>query len=161
MPTRQTLGGIVHSYQRYDPARIPPPRGQAADLVSAAFEQLLEFGDGGEAEITEEQLAQAIEIDPSQLRHLGPSLESLKRKLEEHRRRILERYETDSVRKRARRDFRESAARMEPPSRHRAEFESRAQGRAESLIRSKCEDTACARSEFWKRRGVDRDCCTE
>jgi uncharacterized protein with von Willebrand factor type A (vWA) domain len=128
MPTRQTLGGIVHSYQRYDPARIPPPRGQAADLVSAAFEQLLEFGDGGEAEITEEQLAQAIEIDPSQLRHLGPSLESLKRKLEEHRRRILERYETDSVRKRARRDFRESAARMEPPSRHRAEFDRAVQG---------------------------------
>ena len=26
MPTRDTLGGIVHTYQRYDPARIPPPR---------------------------------------------------------------------------------------------------------------------------------------
>jgi hypothetical protein len=26
MPTRDTLGGIVHSYQRYDPVRIPPPR---------------------------------------------------------------------------------------------------------------------------------------
>jgi hypothetical protein len=49
----------------------------------------------------------------------------------------------------------------ERSSRHRAEFESRAQGRAESLIRSKCEDTACAGSEFWKRGGVDRDCCTE
>jgi hypothetical protein len=49
----------------------------------------------------------------------------------------------------------------ERSSRHRAEFESRTQGRAESLIRSKCEDTACARSEFWKRGGVDRDGCTE
>ena len=26
MPTRDTLGGVVHTYQKYDPARIPPPR---------------------------------------------------------------------------------------------------------------------------------------
>jgi len=41
MPHRDSLGGIVHTYQRYDPARIPPPRPPAADLVSAAMEHLL------------------------------------------------------------------------------------------------------------------------
>ena len=45
MPTRDTLGGIVHTYQQYDPARIPPPRPPAVDLVTPAMEHLLEFGD--------------------------------------------------------------------------------------------------------------------
>jgi hypothetical protein len=49
----------------------------------------------------------------------------------------------------------------ERSSRHRAEFESRAQRRTKSLIRRERKNAACARSEFWKRRGVDRDCCTE
>ena len=58
MPTRDTLGGIVHVYQRYDPARIPPPRMPLADLVSPAMEHLLEFGSIDE--LTEEQLADAV-----------------------------------------------------------------------------------------------------
>ena len=37
MPTRDTLGGIVHTYQRYDPARIPSPRPADVDLVSPAM----------------------------------------------------------------------------------------------------------------------------
>ena len=48
MPTRDTLGGIVHTYQRYDPARIPPPRPAEVDLVTPAMEHLLEFGDASE-----------------------------------------------------------------------------------------------------------------
>jgi uncharacterized protein with von Willebrand factor type A (vWA) domain len=128
MPTRDRLGGIVHSYQKYDPVRVPPPRAPLTDMVSAAMEHLLEFGDAGEMEFTAEQLAEAIEIDPEQLRQLGPSLDSLKRRLEEHRRRILARYETGTVRTRARRDFRAEAARMEPPDRQRAEFERAVQG---------------------------------
>jgi hypothetical protein len=55
VPTRDTLGGIVHTYQRYDPARIPPPRPPEIDLVTPAMEHLLEFGDS--SELTEEQLA--------------------------------------------------------------------------------------------------------
>ena len=117
MPTRDTLGGIVHTYQRYDPARIPPPRPPAIDLVTPAFEHLLEFGDG--SELTEEQLADAIVLSPEQIRGLGPSLESIRRRLEEARRKILETYETDAARKRARQRFRGLAQRAQPPARHR------------------------------------------
>jgi len=120
MPTRDTLGGIVHTYQRYDPARIPPPRPPAVDLVTPAMEHLLEFGDMGE--LTEEQLAAAIVLDPEQIKGLGPSLDSIRRKLEEARRRILERYETESVRKKARQRFRETAHRMQPPAKSREGF---------------------------------------
>jgi uncharacterized protein with von Willebrand factor type A (vWA) domain len=123
MPTRDTLGGIVHTYQKYDPARIPPPRPPDADLVSAVMEHVLEFGDADELELTEEQLAAAIELDPEQFRNLGPSLDALRRRLEEARRRILERFETDTVRKRARAALRAAAGRARPPDRHREAFE--------------------------------------
>ena len=101
MASRDTLGGIVHVYQRYDPARIPPPRPADVDLVSAAMEHLLEYGDLAEGEFTEEQLAAAIELDPEQFRTLGPSLDSIRRRLEEEKRKVLERYEADTVRTRA------------------------------------------------------------
>ena len=123
MPSRDTLGGIVHTYQKYDPARIPPPRPAEADLVSAVMEHVLEFGDADELELTDEQLAAAIELDPEQFRSLGPSLDTLRRRLEEARRRILERYETDTVRKRARAALRAAADRARPPDRHREAFE--------------------------------------
>lgn len=123
MPTRDTLGGIVHTYQRYDPVAVPPPRPPATDLVSAAMEHVLEFGDLDELELTPEQLADAIVLDPDQIKGLGPSLDALKRKLEEIRRKILERYEAQSVRKRARQEFREAAARARPPERQREAFE--------------------------------------
>ena len=120
MPTRDTLGGIVHTYQRYDPARIPPPRPPEIDLVTPAMEHLLEFGDG--SELTEEQLADAIVLSPEQIRGLGPSLESIRRRLEEARRKILETYETDAVRKRARQRFRDAAQRAQPPAKSREGF---------------------------------------
>jgi uncharacterized protein with von Willebrand factor type A (vWA) domain len=121
MPTRDTLGGIVHTYQRYDPARIPPPRPPEVDLVSPAMEHLLEFG--GIDELTDEQLANAVMLDPEQIKGLGPSLDSIKRRLEERRRKILERYETDGVRKKARNLFREEAQRAQPPAKHRDAFQ--------------------------------------
>ncbi len=120
MPTRNTLGGIVHSYQRYDPARIPPPRPPQVDLVTPAVEHLLEFGSIDE--LTEEQLAQAVVLDPDQIKGLGRSLDSIKRQLEERRRKILERYETDAVRKKARNAFREAAQRAQPPAKFREAF---------------------------------------
>jgi uncharacterized protein with von Willebrand factor type A (vWA) domain len=120
VPTRDTLGGIVHTYQRYDPARIPPPRPPAIDLVTPAMEHLLEFGDS--SELTEEQLADAIVLSPEQIRGLGPSLESIRRRLEEARRKILETYETDAARKRARQRFRDAAQRAQPPAKSREGF---------------------------------------
>ena len=120
MPTRDTLGGIVHTYQRYDPARIPPPRPVEVDLVTPAMEHLLEFGDA--SELTEQQLAEVIVLDPEQIKGLGPSLDSIRRRLEEARRKILETFETDAVRKKSRQRFRETAERMQPPARFREGF---------------------------------------
>jgi len=121
MPTRDSLGGIVHTYQRYDPARIPPPRPPAADLVSPAMEHLLEYGNIDE--LTEEQLAEAMILDPDQIKGLGPSLDSIKRQLEERRRKLLERYETDGVRKKARGAFRDAAQNAKPPAKAREAFQ--------------------------------------
>ncbi len=123
MPTRDSLGGVVHTYQRYDPVAIPPPRPAQTDLASAAMEHLLEFGSLDELEFTPEQMADAIVLDPEQIRGLGPSLDAIQRKLEEMRRQILERYEAETVRKRARKEFRESAAQASPPPAHREAFE--------------------------------------
>lgn len=120
MPTRDDLGGIVHSYQKYDPARIPPPRPPDVDLVSPAMEHLLEFGSLDE--LTPEQLAGAVVLDPAEIRALGPSLDSLLRMLEERKRRILERYDASGLRKRARDAFRAAAAKAHPPAEHREAF---------------------------------------
>ena len=121
MPTRETLGGIVHIYQRYDPARIPPPRMPLADLVSPAMEHLLEFGSTDE--LTEEQLADAVLLDPEQIKGLGPSLASLKQMLEERIRKIVERYETDSIRKKTRQAFQNVAKQIQPPAKSREAFQ--------------------------------------
>jgi len=121
MPNRDTLGGIVHTYQKYDPARIPPPRPPAVDLVSPAMEHLLEFGSSDD--LTEEQLAEAVILDPEQIKGLGPSLDSIKKRLEERRRKILERFETESVRKKARNMFRDAAQRAQPPAKQRDAFQ--------------------------------------
>jgi uncharacterized protein with von Willebrand factor type A (vWA) domain len=123
MPNRDSLGGVVHTYQRYDPVAVPPPRPPEVDLVSPLVEHLLEFGHADDASFTPEQLAEAIVLDPEQIRGLGPSLDSLRRRLEEHRRRILERYEADGVRRRARQDFHRSAGECRPPPAHREAFE--------------------------------------
>jgi uncharacterized protein with von Willebrand factor type A (vWA) domain len=121
MATRDSLGGIVHTYQRYDPARIPPPRPPQADLVTPAVEHLLEFGSADD--LTEAQLAEAVMLDPEQIKGLGPSLEAIQQQLEERRRKILERYETDAVRSKARKVFREAAQRMQPPAKLRDAFQ--------------------------------------
>ena len=123
MPTRDSLGGIVHTYQRYDPVAVPPPRPAQTDLASAAMEHMLEFGDLDELEFTPEQLADAIVLDPEQIRGLGPSLDAVKRKLEEMRRRILEQYDAETARTRARREFHQAAARASQPATHREAFE--------------------------------------
>jgi uncharacterized protein with von Willebrand factor type A (vWA) domain len=121
MPNRDTLGGIVHSYQRYDPARIPPPRPPQVDLVTPAMEHMLEFGDL--EELTEEQLAQAVMLDPEQIKGLGPSLARLIEELEARKRKILERFEADTVRKKARKAFHAAAQQVQPPPRHRDAFQ--------------------------------------
>lgn len=113
MAERQTPGGIIHTYQKYDPVNLPSPTAPPPDLVSPMMEHLLEFGDADE--FTEEQLRQAVRLDPSQIAGLGPSLESIRRALLERKRKILETYETGHVRRLAADAFRDAARRLRPP----------------------------------------------
>ena len=99
----QTPGGIVHTYQKYDPVHFPSPTAPPPDLVSPLFEQMLRFGDTDE--FTEEQLANAIHLDASQIAGLGPSLDAIREMLLERKRKILATYETKHVRKLAADEF--------------------------------------------------------
>jgi uncharacterized protein with von Willebrand factor type A (vWA) domain len=112
---KSRLGGIIHTYQRYDPQKFPNPMSSPPDMVSGAFEHMLAFGEM--RELTEEELARAVHLDPSQIRGLGPSIDALIQLLEERKRKILATYETDHVLKLARDVYVDSAAAIEPPDR--------------------------------------------
>ncbi|MEY3176009.1 MAG: hypothetical protein RLZZ436_3923 [Planctomycetota bacterium] len=107
------IGGIIHTYQQYDPASIPPPAAESPDLISPVFEHLLEWG--SLRELSEEELARAIRLDPGQFAGLGPSLDTLIRMLQERRQKILSTWETDSVRKKADRRVADAARDARPP----------------------------------------------
>ncbi len=100
---RRPLGGIIHTYQKYDPARFPSPTKPPPDLISPAFEHMLAYG--GMRELTEEELARAVRLDPSQIQGLGPSLEALMEMLRERKRKILATYETETVQEEAKKEF--------------------------------------------------------
>src|SRR5215510_7621894 len=95
MANRNSLGGVIHTYQKYDPVEFPSPTQPPPDLVTPAFEHWLAYG--SMRRLTEEELARAVHLDPSQIKGLGPSLEALMQILEERKRKILETYETDTV----------------------------------------------------------------
>lgn len=98
MPTPDSnpnRGGIIHTYQQYDPGKFPSPSQPAPDLVSPVFEHMLQYG--SMREFSEEEIANAIKLDPGQFAGLGPSLDQLIAMLEERRQKILAKYETDTV----------------------------------------------------------------
>jgi uncharacterized protein with von Willebrand factor type A (vWA) domain len=113
MTQSDRIGGIIHTYQKFDPVNFPSPTAPAPDMVSPAFEHLLFFGDS--RELTEEDLARAVRIDPSMIKGLGPSLEALMEMLRERKRKILATYETGQVEAEARNNFRKLAESMQPP----------------------------------------------
>jgi hypothetical protein len=78
-----------------------------------AFEHMLQYG--STRQLTEEELANAIRLDPSQIAGLGPSLEALIAMLEERKRKILQTYETSRVLGEAAKAFHAQAARMRAP----------------------------------------------
>lgn len=119
--TRQTRGGLVHAYLRYDPKHFPSPRRPEPDLASAAMEHMMQFG--GRHRLTPEQLANAIELDPSQIAGLGPSLDHLIRLLEERTRKILSTYETQKVADTARTAYAAAASEARVPQRLSAVYE--------------------------------------
>lgn len=106
-------GGLVHSYQKYDPKNFPSPTAEPPDLASAAFEHMLAFGNM--REFSEEELANAIRLDPSMFPRLGPSIASLRAMLEERKRKILETYEVDGAKRSAEKNFADAAAEARPP----------------------------------------------
>lgn len=117
---RNQLGGVIHVYQKYDPTEFPSPTAEPPDLVTPAMEHLLAFG--SMRELTDEELARAIRLDPSQIANLGPSLGALMAMLEERKRRILETYETETVQELAAKAFHERARTMQPPGKVARQF---------------------------------------
>ena len=108
------LGGIVHTYLGYDPAEFPPPtRPPTGEAADAMMEHMLAYGT--RRRFTDRELAEAIRLDPSQIRGLGPSLDALKAMLEERKRRILERHSTERVQRDAVDAYDDAAERVEVP----------------------------------------------
>ena len=118
---RSTLGGVVHTYQKYDPAKFPSPTSPPPDFISRAFDHALMYG--SYRELTEEELARAVELDPSQIAGLGPSIEQLRQMLEERKRKILAKYETRTLDKKASRTFKKSSEKAKPPKRMQGIYE--------------------------------------
>ena len=104
----QRLGGVVHTYQKYDPRNFPSPTQPAPDMLSGAFDHMLAYG--SRRKLTPEELARAVRLDPSEIAGLGPSIDALIAMLLERKRKILERYETDGVRELARQEVVQAAA---------------------------------------------------
>lgn len=119
--TPRHRGGVIHTYQQYDPKSFPSPASPPPDLVSPVFEHMLTYG--SMREFTEEELAMAIHLDPGQFAGLGPSLDALIRMLEERKQKILSTWETDTVRKKAQRRFADAAKQSRPPGRYSKSFE--------------------------------------
>jgi uncharacterized protein with von Willebrand factor type A (vWA) domain len=113
MSSKDRLGGVIHTYQKYDPVEFPSPTAPPPDLVSPAFEHMLYYG--STRDLTEEELARAVRIDPSQIRGLGASLEYLMEMLRQRKRKILETYETGQVENEAHENFHGRAREMKPP----------------------------------------------
>lgn len=109
-------GGIVHAYLGYDAKRFgsPTTSGGEGALANAAMEHMLLFGH--RRPLTDEELAEAIEIDPSQIAGLGPSIDALIALLEERRARILATYDPKPAVREASERFRDAAGAARPPS---------------------------------------------
>ena len=121
MTTRNPIGGIIHTYQRYDPKNIPSPTQPSPDVVSGAMEHMLAFG--SLRELSDEDLARAVRIDPSQIAGLGPSLDALIEMLRQRKRKILATYETGRVRAEAAARYRDGGRRIAPPRTLKKRFE--------------------------------------
>src|SRR5207302_561251 len=95
------------------PVEFPSPTAPPPDVVSPAFEHLLYYGNM--RRLTDEELARAVHLDPSQIRGFGPSIESLLMMLRKRKRKILATYETDQVEHEAQQNYQEQAGEIRPP----------------------------------------------
>ncbi len=122
MENKKHTGGIIHTYQKYDPKRFPGPTQPPSDLVSPALNHMLMYG--SMREFTEEELANAIRLDPSQIKGLGPSLEALIALLEERKRKILAKYETRKVLNDAYRQYYDYGHKIKAPKKFKQNYRS-------------------------------------
>ncbi len=109
-----TAGGVIHTYQKYDPRSFPSPTRPAPDLVSGAMQHLLYYGH--RRQLTAEELARAVHLDPRQIAGLGPSLDALMELLRQRKAKILATYETDRVQEEAADRYRDYGRRIRPPA---------------------------------------------
>lgn len=144
MPKRNThVGGVIHTYQKYDPRNFPSPTQPPPDLVSGAMEHMLYYG--GRRELTAEELARAVRIDPRQIAGLGPSLEMLTEMLRQRKQKILSTYETERVQGDAAHRYRELAANIRPPGKY-----------ADPLQRAVADEQLYELERLWYRVGNER-----
>jgi uncharacterized protein with von Willebrand factor type A (vWA) domain len=121
MNKRNDVGGVVHVYQKYNPTEFPSPLAEPPDLVSNAFEHALAYG--SYRELTEEELARAVHLDPSQIAGFGPSIDALRAMLEERKRKILETYQVDGLDKKAQDRYDKQSRRVRPPAKLKGLFD--------------------------------------
>ncbi len=121
MSAKKNVGGIIHTYQKYDPKNFPSPTQPPPDMVSPAMEHMLRFGNT--RRLSDEELARAIRLDPSQFAGLGPSIDMMLALLLERKRKILAKYETETVQSEARRAFRQTGENITPPRKFRDRYE--------------------------------------
>ena len=107
------IGGVLHTYLKFDPRKFPSPTQPPPDLVSPWINEWMAYGN--QRELTEEELARAIRIDPSQFKNFGPSLDRIQAMLEERKEKILAQYETATVQQRAKKRFQKTARRGPRP----------------------------------------------
>lgn len=105
--TQNKVGGVLHTYTKYDPVKFPSPTQPPPDIVSPLMNQMMSWGSA--RQLTEEELANAIRLDPEQFKNLGPSLDMIKAILEDRKRKILETYETKTVQFTVKKVFRKKA----------------------------------------------------
>jgi uncharacterized protein with von Willebrand factor type A (vWA) domain len=120
MPNKKKIGGVVQTYMKYDPVKFPSPTQPPPDFVSPMMNQMMAYGKM--SELTPEELARAVKLDPEQFANLGPSLDMMRAMLEERKRRILATYETKEVERIARKNFHKLAKNGPQPSEGTEEF---------------------------------------
>ena len=120
MSDKEKIGGVLHTYTKYDPMKFPSPTQPMPDMISPLMNQMMAYGTP--RQLTDEELANAIRIDPEQFKNLGPSLDMIKALLEDSKRKILETYETKTVQEEAKKVFRKKAKQQKIPNELKAAY---------------------------------------
>ncbi|HEY4308147.1 MAG TPA: hypothetical protein VGN12_01745 [Pirellulales bacterium] len=121
MAAKKPLGGVIHTYQKFDPKHFPSPTQPPPDMVSSAFEHMLMYG--SMRELTDDELARAVHLDPSMIAGLGPSLDAIREMLLARKEKILSTYETKRVQKDAADRYQSEGREMRPPKKLRKAVE--------------------------------------